>query len=99
MLRYILTILAILFLTACNNSQDKTASTKDRLGLLPEPDKELRERYEAEQKLKMIGCIFLNPDTSLLKIKLRDSESAETIINDKEKIDKNDQYANLLCFI
>ena len=79
-------------MTSCNNSQDQTTSTKDRLELVPEPDKDLKEKYEAEQKLKTTGCIFINPDTSLSKIKLRDSESAETIITDKEKIDDNDQY-------
>lgn len=92
MLRFIITTLAILFLTACNNSQDKTTSTKDRLELVPEPDKDLREKYEAEQKLKTSGCIFFNPDTSLSNIKLRDSKSAETTITDKDKIDENDQY-------
>ena len=90
--RFIKTILTVFVLTACNNSQDKTSSTKDRLELVPEPDKDLREKYEAEQKLKTTGCIFLNPDTSLSKIKLRDSESAETIIAGKDKIDDNDQY-------
>jgi len=92
MLRFIITILTVFVLTACHNSQDKTSSTKDRVELVPEPDKDLREKYEAEQKLKTNGCIFLNPDTSLSKIKLRDSESAETIIADKDKIDDNDQY-------
>jgi hypothetical protein len=92
MLRFIIATLAILVLTACNNSQDKTTSTKDRLELVPEPDKDLREKYEAEQKLKKNLCILLNPDTSLSKIKLRDSKSAESIISDKDKIDGNDQY-------
>lgn len=91
MLRFIITILTVSVLTACNNSQDKTSSTKDR-ELVPEPDKGLRKKYEAEQKLKTNGCIFLNPDTSLSKINLRDSKSAESIISNKDKIDDNDQY-------
>jgi hypothetical protein len=91
MLRFIIIVLTVLVLTACNNSQDKTSSIKDR-ELVPEPDKDLREKYEAEQNLKTIGCIFLNPDTSLSKINLRDSKSAESIISNKDKIDDNDQY-------
>jgi hypothetical protein len=87
-----ITILTVFVFATCNNSQDKTSSTKDRLELVPESDKDLREKYETEQKLKTTGCIFLNPDTSLSKIKLRDSESTETIINDNDKIDDYDQY-------
>jgi hypothetical protein len=66
MLRFIIIVLTVLVLTACNNSQDKTSSIKDR-ELVPEPDKDLREKYEAEQNLKTIGCIFLNPDTHYQK--------------------------------
>jgi len=91
MLRFIITILTVFILTDCNNSQDKTSATKDR-ELVPEPDKDLREKFEAEQKLKTTGCIFLNPDTSLSKINLRDSKSAESIISNKDKIDDNEQY-------
>ena len=82
----------VFVLAGCNNSQNKTSSTKGRPELVPEPDKDLREKNEAEQKLKTTGCIFLNPDTSLSKIKLRDSKSAESIINDLDKIDDNEQY-------
>jgi hypothetical protein len=92
MFRIILTMLIVFVLTNCKNPQDKTLSTKDRFELVPEPDKDLREEYEAEQKLKTTNCIFLNPDTSVSKIKLRDSESAETIIGLKDKIDNDDQY-------
>lgn len=91
MLQFIQIVLTVLVLTACNNPQDKTSSTKDR-ELVPEPDKDLREKFEAEQKLKTTGCIFLNPDTSLSKINLRDSKSTELIISNKDKIDDNDQY-------
>lgn len=59
---------------------------------MPESNKDFREKYEAEQKLKTTGCIFLDPDTSISKIKLRDSKSSELIINDKDKIDNYDQY-------
>ena len=92
MLRFMKTVLAILALTACNNSRDKTSSTKDTLELLPESNNDLKEKSEAKQKLKPTDCIFLNPDTSLANIKLNNSESAETIIDDKDKIDNNDQY-------
>lgn len=92
MFQRIIIVLTVLAFSACNNSQEKTTSANDRLELVPEPDKDLREKYEAEQKLKTSGCIFLNPDTSLGSIKLRDSESAQTIISGKDKIDDNSQY-------
>jgi hypothetical protein len=92
MYRFIIPITTILLLTGCNYLQDKSSSKKDRLELLPEPDKDLREQYEAQQKLETNSCIFLYPDTSLSKIKLRDSKSAESVIDDKDKIDNKDQY-------
>ena len=36
----------------------------------PEPDKDLREKYEAQQKAKATACVFDNPDTSLSNINL-----------------------------
>jgi uncharacterized lipoprotein NlpE involved in copper resistance len=92
MLRSIITILTAFVLTGCNNSQDKTSSTKDSGEAVPGPGKDLREKSEAAQKSKTTGCIFLNPDTSLSKINLRDAESAESIISSKDKIDDNEQY-------
>lgn len=92
MLRFMIIILTIHVLTACNNSQDKASSKKDRLEFLPESNKDLREKSEAEQKHKTTDCIFLNPDTSLSNIKLNNSESAELIIDAKDKIDNYDQY-------
>jgi hypothetical protein len=49
----------------------------------PEPDKDLREKYEAQQKEKSSPCVFNNPDTSLSSIKLRDPESATKILKVK----------------
>jgi hypothetical protein len=85
MFRIIFSIVAISFLISCSNSKDKRE-------LVPEPDKDIREKYEAMQKLKNSGCVFINPDTSLSTIKLRDSESAIAIIGNKDKMDSLDQY-------
>jgi hypothetical protein len=68
-----------------------TATTNKRLELA-EPDKDLREQYEALQKLKDSGCVFADPDTAAAGIKLRDPESAQAIIGDKNKKDDNDEY-------
>lgn len=38
------------------------------------------------------GCVFQNPDTSLLKVVLGDAESAGSIITDQDSMDENDQY-------
>ena len=72
-----LTILSISLLTKCS---------------IPEPDRPLRLKYEALQTLKKSGCIFLNPDTSLCGIKIRNSESAIELIGNKDKADSLGQY-------
>lgn len=92
MLRTIIIILTVHVLTSCNSSQDKTPSAKDRTELIPEPDKDLREKYETHQNLKEGNCIFSNPDTSLSKIKLRNPESTIKIIGNNDKADDNGQY-------
>ena len=82
----------IFFLTGCNNLPDENSSTKARTEVVPEPNKDLKEKNEAHQTLNKSVCTFSNPDTSLSKIKLRDSESSVRIISAKDKIDDNDEY-------
>jgi hypothetical protein len=88
----IIIILTLPFLISCKHAQNKTTKTKERVELVPEPDKDLREKNEAQQKLKAAACIFSNPDTSLSGVKLRDAESAASIIREKDKKDNRDEY-------
>ena len=80
-----LTIIAILLscLTSCSNSDNKPVAVDDRISP-PEPDKDLREKYEAQQKATLSACVFDNPDTSLSNIKLRDAESTTTVLKVKQ---------------
>lgn len=76
-----LTVIVTLFycLTSCSNADNKSAVIDKRVSL-PEPFKDLREKYEAQQKPKSLSCVFDNPDTSLSNIRLRDPESATKVL-------------------
>jgi len=92
-MRNILTLLFLaILLTNCNNSQTKIADKNKRIELLPEPDKHERLLGEAIQKLRKSNCEFLEPDTSLCGITLRNSKSADKIIGTDNKIDEREQY-------
>ncbi|WP_031453425.1 hypothetical protein [Flavobacterium chungangense] len=55
--------------------------------LVPEPDKELKEEYEKKQKaLSQTTCVFSNPDTSVVGIKIRNIESTLNILGKKTKL-------------
>jgi hypothetical protein len=90
--RIIILILAIIVLTNCNNLQTKTKEKNARIELVPEPDRDLRAKYEAAEKLRKLDCVLSNPDTSLCGIKIRNSESAVSIIGNSDKVDSLEQY-------
>ena len=75
-----LAVLTISLLTNCNNSQTKSVDKSDRLELVPEPDKELREEYEKQQELNKSNCSFIDPDTSVVGIKIKNVESTLNIL-------------------
>ena len=55
----ILLVLIILTVVGCNKNSQKSETKKNRLELVPEPDKDLREKYEQQQKdsvAKEIDC-------------------------------------------
>ena len=85
-------LLVALLLTNCNNSQTKTVEKNDRLELVPEPDKQERLLGEAIYRLKNLNCDFLEPDTSLSGITLRNSISSDKIIGTDNKTDESEQY-------
>jgi hypothetical protein len=82
-----LAILTISLLTNCNNSKTKSADKNDRLELVPEPDKELREEYEKQQELNKSKCAFIDPDTSVVGIKIRNIESTLNILGKQTKLE------------
>jgi hypothetical protein len=49
-MRLLITILTFLTLIGCNDNGEKSVSQNDRLELIPEPDKDLREKYEQQEK-------------------------------------------------
>jgi hypothetical protein len=49
-MRLLIIILTFLTLIGCNDSGQKSVSQNDRLELVPEPDKDLREKYEQQEK-------------------------------------------------
>lgn len=82
MLRLTIFLTLLYCLTSCSNSDNKPVAVDERISP-PEPDKDLREKYEAQQKATSSACVFDNPDTSLSNIKLRDAESATTVLKVK----------------
>lgn len=82
MLRLTIFLTLLYCLTSCSNSDNKPVAADKRISP-PEPDKDLRERYEAQQKVNSSACVFDNPDTSLSNIKLRDAESSTTVLKVK----------------
>ena len=93
MLRSIyLTFVAIIFIN-CNNSSEPSAKPEKRIDISPpEPDKDLREKWELKQRLKQLKCSLSDPDTSLAGIKLRDANSTTAIIGENEKYYQDKVY-------
>lgn len=90
--RILTTLLALFFLTHCNNPQTKSVDQNDRLELVPEPDKSQRLTYEAIEQLSKSNCSFTKPDTSLCGLILRDTESATKIIGSNNKMNDAGEY-------
>lgn len=78
-------------LSNCGDIKKAETSENNSRELVPEPDKAERLRYEALQRLRISGCGFLNPDTSILSIKIRDAKSGKNFIGD-EKTGSGDEY-------
>ncbi len=92
-MRNILTfIVAVFLLLNCNNPQTKDNENKNRVDLIPEPDRHDRLIGEAIQKLRKLNCDFSEPDTSLSGIILRNSSSAGKVTGTDNKADEREQY-------
>ena len=55
--------------------------------LVPEPDKEVREEYEKQQELKKSKCAFVDPDTSVVGIEIRNAESTLNILGKQTRLE------------
>ncbi len=64
----------------------------ERLELVPEQNKHARLLAKVIEKLKTKNCDFLEPDTSLCGITLRNSISADKVIGTDNKTDEREQY-------
>ncbi|WP_153800821.1 hypothetical protein [Foetidibacter luteolus] len=91
MRRIITVILSAFLLSNCGDIKKVDTSENNSRELVPEPDKAERLRYEALQRLRTSGCEFLNPDTSILPIKIRDAKSGKNFIGN-EKPGSGDEY-------
>lgn len=72
-------------MTNCN-SKNKTVDKTDRIELVPQADKEIREEYE-KQKENQLSCVFYEPDTSVVEIKIRNAESTLNTLGKKTKLE------------
>jgi hypothetical protein len=84
-MRIICTIIFLaVLLSNCADTKEHNTSENNSRELVPKPDRAERLRYEALQRLRNSGCLFLNPDTSVLSLNIRDAKSGKAFIkNDK----------------
>lgn len=96
MRRIITAILSAFLLSNCGDTKKVDTSENNSHELVLEPDKAERFRYEALQKLGKSGCLFLDPDTAILSLKLRDAESGHAFIKDDKQGSQDDYryYSN-----
>lgn len=80
---HIIIILTILVLIGCNDSEQKSKTENNRLELVPEPDKDLREKYKQQQKDNLKAS---SPET------IDNNQFSTTIIELKELLEK-DNYS------
>lgn len=92
MRKFLYFIFFVFLFVNCKKAEDKAVRQNARVELIPEPDKAERLKYEALSKLKNSNCILDEPDISVNGINIQDSESAEKIIDEKDKIDDSDEY-------
>lgn len=65
MQKTVLALLTISLLANCNSSQTKSVDKTDRMELVPEPDKALREEYEQQQEPAKSKSASVDRDTSV----------------------------------
>jgi hypothetical protein len=93
-MRTVITIILSAFLLSnCDGRKQESASQNNSRELVPEPDRAERLRYEALERMRNSVCLFLNPDTSMLSLKIRHVKSGEAFIgNDKPRSQEEYRY-------
>lgn len=92
MKRIILAILILSLLTNCNNSENKKIDKNDRMELVPETENALKEEYEEQIELSQTPCVFSDPDSSVIGIKIRNAESTVNVIGKQTKLQGDSTY-------
>jgi len=92
MKKVFLVILTISLLTNCNNSQSKSVNKDGKMECVPQAGRELREEYGKQQKLNRSECAFVDPDTSVAGIKIRNAESTLNILGRQAKLEGDSTY-------
>ncbi len=82
MLRLTIILTLLYFFNSCSNPDNKPVIVDKRISS-HESDTASHEKYEEQKKISTNACVFDNPDTSLSNIKLRDAESATTVLKVK----------------
>jgi hypothetical protein len=82
-MRIVITIiLSVFLLSNCRDTKGDGLSKNNSRELVPEPDGAERLKYEALPGSQNPGCLFLNPDTSVFTLNIRDLKSGEVFIGD-----------------
>jgi hypothetical protein len=84
-------ILSTILLSSCGDRKENKTPQNNSRKLVPEPDRAERLRYEALQKLRNSGCLFFNPDTSVLSLNISDAKSGKAFIKD-DKPGRQEEY-------
>jgi hypothetical protein len=83
-MRKAITILLSMFvLFSCADTRQESTLQNENRELVLEPDKAERLKVEALQNLRNSDCVFLNPDTSVLSLKIRDAKSGMNFIGNE----------------
>ena len=82
-----LALLTISLLTNCNNPQTKPVDKSETLELTPGQDTTMGENNVNQQKSTSTTCVFTDPDTSFVGIKLRDAESTIKVLGKQTKLE------------
>ncbi len=87
--RILISILTIFLLTNCNNLQKKYEKTEQKLNVNSEKNSNstLRQIDTENKELRKKTCIFSDPDTSVYRIRIRDSESVKKIIGKNTRLE------------
>lgn len=89
----IIILLSVFVLYSCGGIRPDSNSLNEKFELVPKPDKAEQLRQEAVQRLQSSDCMFSNPDTSVLSLKIRDVQSGKIFIeNYNQRIQDEYRY-------